>query len=111
MVPFLVKLNPDGSEVGQGQAPIHIRLKSEVTEIGSDHSIPNGLLLPFVFPHHCVITRTDGIVTVTPNHRNAETFINNKRIFQVRPISTMLRQWAILALFLGIYFSFWAVHS
>ena len=101
-VPFLVKLNPDGSEVGQGQAPLRLLLKSDVTEIGSDPAIPNGLLLPFVFPHHCVIERTEHIVTVTPNHRNAETFVNNNRIFQ----TTILHSGAVLRIGQEHFFRF-----
>lgn len=33
-------------------------------------------------PRHCVIAHTEGIVTVTPCSREAETFVNGQRIFE-----------------------------
>src|SRR5207253_3422303 len=37
---------------------------------------------PNVQPRHCVVAHTDGIVTVTPCSRNAETYVHNQRIFE-----------------------------
>jgi afadin len=88
-LPFLLEMNPDGSDIGpsQGRMPQRFRLSPNMTEVGSDPAIQSGqcLLLPpapFVQPRHCVIAHTEGIVTVTPSHREAETFVNNSRIFQ-----------------------------
>ena len=33
-------------------------------------------------PRHCVIAHTEGIVTVTPAVRDAETFVDNHRIYE-----------------------------
>ena len=88
--PYLLEMNPDGSEINhahQNVMPQRFRLSPNVTEVGSDPAIQSGqsLLLPpaqFLHPRHCVITYTDGIVTVTPIHREAETYINNQRIYE-----------------------------
>ena len=83
-------MNPDGSEINhsiQNVMPQRFKLSPNVTEVGSDPTIQSGqsLLLPpaqFLHPRHCVITYTDGIVTVTPIHREAETYLNNQRIYE-----------------------------
>ena len=88
--PYLLEMNPDGSEINhsvQNVMPQRFRLSPNVTEVGSDPAIQSGqsLLLPpaqFLHPRHCVITYTDGIVTVTPIHREAETYVNNQRIYE-----------------------------
>ena len=88
--PYLLEMNPDGSEINhsaQGVMPQRFRLSPNVTEVGSDPAIQSGqsLLLPpaqFLNPRHCVLTYTDGIVTVTPIHREAETYVNNQRIYE-----------------------------
>ena len=73
--PFLMEMNPDGTDVVGGPGPPQrFRLSPNVTEVGSDPAIQSGqsLLLPpaqFLHPRHCVLAYTDGIVTVTPNHR------------------------------------------
>ena len=76
--PFLLEMNPDGTDLAPGpmgaSQPQRFRLSPNVTEVGSDPSIQSGqsLLLPpaqFLHPRHCVLAFTDGIVTVTPNHR------------------------------------------
>ena len=95
MPPFLLEMNPDGSEINpqtQGALPQRFRLSPNVTEVGSDPAIQSGqsLLLPpaqFLHPRHCVLAFTDGIVTVTPNHREAETFVNNQRIYETTILS------------------------
>lgn len=88
--PYLLEMNPDGTEINhtlQNVMPQRFRLSPNVTEVGSDPAIQSGqsLLLPpaqFLHPRHCVITYTDGIVTVTPIHREAETYVNNQRIYE-----------------------------
>ena len=42
---------------------------------------------PDIFPRHCVFAHTEGIVTVTPTHKDAETFVDNQRIYE----TTMLQ--------------------
>ena len=37
---------------------------------------------PMLFPRHCVLAHTEGIVTITPSHREAETFVNGQRVFE-----------------------------
>ena len=37
---------------------------------------------PMLFPRHCVLAHTEGIVTITPSHREAETFVNAQRVFE-----------------------------
>ena len=91
-LPFLFEVNPDGSEMiptGPGQPlPARFVIPPNVTEVGTDPALqqqhPNCLLLPpgpFLFPRHCVLAFTETLVTVTPSHREAETFVNQKRIF------------------------------
>lgn len=84
-LPYLMELNPDGSEV-QG-APKKHRLYLNVTEVGCERSSSTSgqylqLFGPNVHPRHCVIAHTEGIVTVTPSSREAETYVNNIRIFE-----------------------------
>ena len=63
-------------------------------QVGSDPALQQSghpcLLLPpgpFLFPRHCVIAHTldpasaAPVVTITPSDRDAETFVNQKRIF------------------------------
>lgn len=84
-LPYLLELNPDGSE-SHGPAKKH-RLYLNVTEVGSERSSSIGgqylqLFGPNVQPRHCVIAHTQGIVTVTPSSRDAETYVNNMRIYE-----------------------------
>ena len=85
-LPFLLEMNPDGSDINraQGRMPHRLRIAPNLTEIGSDPAIQGGqsLLLPFIYPRHCIIAHTEGVVTVTPSNQEAETYVNNKRIFQ-----------------------------
>lgn len=58
-----------------------------VTEVGSERGMsPSGQYLqlfgPNVQPRHCVIANTEGIVTVTPCSRDAETYVNGQRIYE-----------------------------
>lgn len=69
--------------------PQKFAIAANVTEVGTDPAIQGGggqcLLLPpapFLYPRHCVLAHTEGIVTLTPSHREAETFVNNQRIFE-----------------------------
>ncbi|GFY73939.1 afadin [Trichonephila inaurata madagascariensis] len=84
-LPYLLELNPDGTE-SHGPAKKH-RLYLNVTEVGSERSSSIGgqylqLFGPNVQPRHCVIAHTQGIVTVTPSSRDAETYVNNMRIYE-----------------------------
>ncbi|XP_055943711.1 afadin-like isoform X2 [Argiope bruennichi] len=84
-LPYLLELNPDGSE-SHGPPKKH-RLYLNVTEVGSERSSSIGgqylqLFGPNVQPRHCVIAHTQGIVTVTPSSRDAETYVNNMRIYE-----------------------------
>ena len=90
-LPFLFEVNPDGTEMMPGAGPslpLRFVIPPNVTEVGTDPSLqqqhPNCLLLPqnpFLYPRHCVLALTDSLVTVTPSDREAETFVNQKRIF------------------------------
>ncbi|KAG8189760.1 hypothetical protein JTE90_012933 [Oedothorax gibbosus] len=84
-LPYLLELNPDGSE-SHGPPKKH-RLYLNVTEVGSERSSSIGgqylqLFGPNVQPRHCVIAQLQGIVTVTPSSRDAETYVNNMRIYE-----------------------------
>ncbi|XP_054718595.1 afadin-like isoform X2 [Uloborus diversus] len=84
-LPYLLELNPDGSE--PSGPPKKHRLYLNVTEVGSERSSSTGgqylqLFGPNVQPRHCVIAHTERIVTVTPCSRDAETYVNNMRIYE-----------------------------
>ncbi|KAL1139052.1 hypothetical protein AAG570_009113 [Ranatra chinensis] len=85
-LPFLLELNPvDNTEVGGGAK--RYRLQPNVTEVGSEveaqgHGQCLHLIGPNVQPRHCVIAHTEGIVTVTPCSRDAETYVNGQRIYE-----------------------------
>ncbi|XP_018300950.1 uncharacterized protein cno [Mycetomoellerius zeteki] len=96
-LPFLLELNPDGSDIPNGAGVRH-RLQPNVTEVGSERPIgPQAVQAqtltlpgPTVMPRHCVIAFTENIVTLTPCSRDAHTYVNNQRIhqttiLQVRP--------------------------
>ena len=42
---------------------------------------------PDIFPRHCVFAHTEGIVTVVPTARDAEVYVDNRRVKD----TTMLR--------------------
>lgn len=65
------------------------RIHPNVTEVGCERqnqpqSNAQCLQLsgPNIQPRHCVIAHTEGIVTVTPCSRDAETYVNGQRIFE-----------------------------
>ena len=59
-------------------------LHPNVTEVGSERMGGPNLQLfgPNIQPRHCVIAHTDGLVTVTPCSRDAETYVNGQRIYE-----------------------------
>ncbi|XP_078617987.1 afadin-like isoform X15 [Branchiostoma floridae x Branchiostoma japonicum] len=88
-LPFMVELNPDGSEMLKPR--LH-RLQPNVTEVGSERSSATSgqylqLFSPNVKPRHCVIANMEGVVTVTPTNHDAETYVNGQRIYE----TTMLQ--------------------
>lgn len=69
--------------------PKRYRIHPNVTEVGCErHNQPQSnaqclqLNGPNIQPRHCVIAHTEGIVTVTPCSRDAETYVNGQRIFE-----------------------------
>jgi len=69
--------------------PKRYRIHPNVTEVGCER--PNQppsnaqclqLSGPNIQPRHCVIAHTEGIVTVTPCSRDAETYVGGQRIFE-----------------------------
>ncbi|XP_050390121.1 afadin isoform X1 [Patella vulgata] len=90
-LPYLQELN---TRDGRGKRH-HLPLN--VTEIGSERSMSNSnqylqLLGNDIKPRHCVVAHTEGIVTVTPTSRDAETYVENTRIFE----TTMLKHGMVL---------------
>ena len=91
-LPYLFETNPDGSEITRGVPKKHY-LYVNVTEVGSERSNSSNhsqclqLYGPNVQARHCVIAHTEGIVTVTPSSREAETYVNGTRIYE----TTILR--------------------
>ncbi|GAB1603000.1 afadin-like isoform X2 [Argonauta hians] len=82
-LPYLVEIRP-GSENGEGRRH-HLQLN--VTEVGSEKSTSESgqylqLFGPNIHPCHCVIAHMNGSVTVTPTRKDAETYINNRRIYE-----------------------------
>lgn len=85
-LPFFLELNADGMEIVN---PKRYRIHPNVTEVGCER--PNQpqsnaqclqLNGPNIQPRHCVIAHTEGIVTVTPCSRDAETYVDGQRIFE-----------------------------
>jgi len=99
-LPFLLELNPDGSDIPNGAGVRH-RLQPNVTEVGSERPIgPQAVQAqtltlpgPTVMPRHCVIAFTENIVTLTPCSRDAHTYVNNQRIHQ----TTILQACCLMA--------------
>lgn len=94
-LPIFIELNIDGSDI-HSRLPQRFRLSRNVTEVGCDpnlgaHSGGHALVLPaapYVHPRHCVVAHTEpGIVTVTPSHPEAETYVNGQRIFETTILS------------------------
>ncbi|XP_025196487.1 afadin isoform X4 [Melanaphis sacchari] len=84
-LPFFLELNADGMEVVN---PKRYRIHPNVTEVGCErqNQPSNAQCLqlngPNIQPRHCVIAHTEGIVTVTPCSRDAETYVGGQRIFE-----------------------------
>ncbi|XP_056016214.1 afadin-like isoform X4 [Ostrea edulis] len=78
-LPYLVELNPDGSDNPKGKV---YRLNMKFTEVGSDPSMFIKVQGPNIQPRHCVLglVEKDGVVTVTPTSPESETHVNNQRI-------------------------------
>ena len=58
-----------------------------MTEVGAQRSMAVSgqylqLYAPDIYPRHCVIAHTDGIVTVTPTSKEADTYVENQRIHE-----------------------------
>ncbi|CAG0894654.1 unnamed protein product [Cyprideis torosa] len=95
-LPYFLELQPDGTEI-RTQAPMRHRLQLNVTEVGCERgNSAGGALLqlfgPGVQSRHCVLAHMEGIVTVTPCSRDAETFVNGQRIYE----TTLLQHGAIV---------------
>ncbi|XP_041354927.1 afadin-like [Gigantopelta aegis] len=85
-LPYLIELNSRVAKPRRHVLPIN------VTEVGSERSLStSGQYLQLyggdVMPRHCVIAHTEGIVTVTPTSREAETYVDRQRIYE----TTMLK--------------------
>ncbi|KAL8593983.1 hypothetical protein ACOMHN_045666 [Nucella lapillus] len=85
-LPYLVALNPR-----DGRPQKHL-LPLNVTEVVRDRPATPGnqflqLSGPDIHPRHCVIAHTEGIVTVTPTSRDAEIYVEKRRVSE----TTMLR--------------------
>ncbi|XP_076444393.1 uncharacterized protein LOC143282632 [Babylonia areolata] len=85
-LPYLIEVNPR-----DGRPQKHL-LPLNVTEVVRDRPATPGnqflqLSGPDIRPRHCVIAHTEGIVTVTPTMRDADIFVENRRISE----TTMLR--------------------
>ena len=92
-LPILVELNMDGSDI-HSRLPQRFRLSQNVTEVGADPNLAahgQALVLPpspFIHPRHCVVAHTEpGVVTVTPSHPEAETYVNGQRIVETTFLS------------------------
>ncbi|XP_051908208.1 afadin isoform X10 [Hippocampus zosterae] len=94
-LPYLVELSPgrgnhyayyayrhhkDGSD--SRDKPKLYRLQHSITEVGSDCTEDGAIQLlgPGVLPHHCNLTHSEGLVTVTPHGPDADTFVDGQRI-------------------------------
>uniref|UniRef100_A0A2R5LKM4 Putative actin filament-binding protein afadin n=1 Tax=Ornithodoros turicata TaxID=34597 RepID=A0A2R5LKM4_9ACAR len=78
LLPWLVELRPEGT----GE-PFRHRLMLGMTEVGSAPSADQGLQLqgPGIHPRHCVFAHTEGVITVTPSHHEAEIYVDSARIY------------------------------
>uniref|UniRef100_A0A3Q2YWH5 Afadin n=1 Tax=Hippocampus comes TaxID=109280 RepID=A0A3Q2YWH5_HIPCM len=91
-LPYLVELSPgtrphahthamaNGSD--SRDKPKLYRLQHSITEVGSDCTEDGAIQLlgPGVLPHHCNLTHSEGLVTVTPHGPDADTFVDGQRI-------------------------------
>ncbi|KAM7294708.1 afadin [Ixodes scapularis] len=88
-LPFLLAVHPDGGQPG----PRH-RILLNMTEVGSAPSGTQCLQLqgPGIHPRHCVIAHTEGVVTVTPSHQEAEIYLDGCRVYD----TTILQHGALV---------------
>ncbi|KHJ48564.1 Ras association domain protein [Trichuris suis] len=83
-LPYLLEINPDGSEPA-GASRVFV-IRPNVTEIGCDRNFNNPdaqalcLYGPFVLPRHCVIALMDGVATLTPCEVGAEISVDGRPI-------------------------------
>ncbi|XP_029640557.1 afadin isoform X3 [Octopus sinensis] len=82
-LPYLVEIHPGMDEMDGRRH--HLQLN--VTEVGSEKPTSESgqylqLFGPNIHPCHCVIAHMNGSVTVTPTRKDAETYINNRRIYE-----------------------------
>lgn len=91
--------------------PKRYRIHPNVTEVGCErqNQPSNAQCLqlngPNIQPRHCVIAHTEGIVTVTPCSRDAETYVGGQRIFE----TTILQVSFVHNVPLCIYYNIFAV--
>ncbi|KAM4529827.1 afadin isoform 12-T12 [Fundulus diaphanus] len=106
-LPYLVELSPgrgnhyayyayrhqeDGSD--SRDKPKLYRLQHSITEVGSDCTEDGAIQLlgPGILPHHCNLMHSEGMVTVTPQGPDADTFVDGQRITE----TTVLRSGSTL---------------
>ncbi|XP_072218884.1 afadin isoform X14 [Leuresthes tenuis] len=91
-LPYLVELSPDGSD--SRDKPKLYRLQHSITEVGSDCTEDGAIQLlgPGILPHHCNLTHSEGMVTVTPHGPDADTFVDGQRVTE----TTVLRSGSTL---------------
>ncbi|KRY88409.1 Afadin [Trichinella pseudospiralis] len=91
-LPYLLEINPDGSEPA-GASRIFV-IRPNVTEVGSDRTFTKPgvqalcLYGPHVHPRHCVIAFMDGLTTLTPCDATAEITVDDVSITE----TTILKQ-------------------
>ncbi|XP_072037063.1 LOW QUALITY PROTEIN: uncharacterized protein [Amphiura filiformis] len=94
-LPYFLELNNDGTDVIDYKPKRH-RLQVNVTEVGSEREVSNNgqylQLFPGILPRHCVVANMEGVVTITPTSPEAETYVNNQRIYE----TTMLQHSSVV---------------
>ncbi|XP_033113296.1 afadin-like isoform X2 [Anneissia japonica] len=95
-LPYFLELNPDGTDVIDYKPKRH-RLQMDVTEVGSARAVPSTgnylqLCSQHILSRHCVIANMEGVITVTPTSRDAETYVNRQRIFE----TTIIQHGAVI---------------
>ncbi|XP_012937979.1 afadin [Aplysia californica] len=91
MLPYLVEVNVRGKPK-KHVLPLNVTEVVNVKEVANNRTDYTGkhflqLSGPDIRPRHGVIAHTEGIVTVTPNSHDAETYVERQRIDQ----TTMLK--------------------
>jgi len=84
--------------------PKRYRIHPNVTEVGCErqNQPPSNVQClqlngPNIQPRHCVIAHTEGIVTVTPCSRDAETYVGGQRIFETTILQVSFRVQCVYA--------------